>query len=106
MIMRAKLRGVDSIRTMSGSVTETSHPHRKFLKLAILAMEQARRGSEKASAQRRIDGIDGRLAEIEVESKILLQVCNDVSNIEIANTFALQKKDLSRQTKRGFTLKY
>ena len=106
MVIRTKLRGVDSIRTMSGSVTETTHPHRKFLKLAILAMEQARRGSEKASAQRRIDGIDGRLAEIEAESKVLLQVCNDVSNIDSHTISASQKKDLSRQTKRGFTLKY
>lgn len=106
MVVRAKLRGVDSIRTMSGSVTETSHPHRKFLKLAILAMEQARRGSEKASAQRRIDSIDGRLAEIEIESKVLLQVCNEVSNIDGINAPASHKKDLSRQTKGGFTLKY
>jgi hypothetical protein len=106
MIKKTKLKGMDSIRTMSGSVTETSHPHRKFLKLAILAMEQARRGKEKASAERRIDNIDNRLAEIEVESKILLQVCNDVSNVEIDNITATQKKDSSSQIKRGFTLKY
>jgi hypothetical protein len=91
---------------MSGSVTETSHPHRKFLKLAILAMEQARRSKEKASAKRRIEGIDGRLAEIDAESKILLQVCNDVSNVEIGNTPASPKSSSSSQAKRGFTLKY
>ena len=71
---RSKPRnGLNEIRTMSGFVTETDKPHRRFLKLAVLAMERARRGKERDSARQRIEDIDGRFAEIEAESGILLQ---------------------------------
>ena len=52
---------------MSELVTETSNPQRKYLKLAMLAMEKVRRGKERKSARRRIEGIDSRLVEIEAQ---------------------------------------
>lgn len=104
MIITGKPKGVSSIRSISGLVTETTHPHRKFLKLAILAMEEARRGKEKASAKRRIDDIDSRLLEIRKESASILQLCNDIVNTDTVST--AQKQGASCQTKGGFTLKY
>ena len=56
---------------MSDLLSETSNPQRKFLKLAMLAMEQSRRGKERTSARLRIEDIDSRLAEIEAESETL-----------------------------------
>lgn len=106
MRINNKPKGLDSVRTMSGLVTETTHPHRKFLKLAILAMEEARRGKEKASAQKRIDDIDSRLAEIRDESAGILQLCNNMVNVEADSMTAAQKQGASSQTKGGFTLKY
>jgi hypothetical protein len=53
---------------MSDLLSETSNPQRKYLKLAMLAMEKVRRGKERKSARLRIEDIDGRLAEIEAES--------------------------------------
>jgi hypothetical protein len=104
MNTKIKPRGLESIRSMSGMVTETTHPHRKFLKLAILAMEEARRGKERTNAQNRIENIDARMAEIRTESEGLLQVCNEIVNAR--NSPPPQKPDASRQAKRGFTLKY
>ncbi|MDO8369930.1 MAG: hypothetical protein Q7S71_04385 [Candidatus Nitrotoga sp.] len=106
MKKNAKPRGLESIRSISGLVTETTHPHRKFLKLAILAMEEARRSKEKTSSQRRIDNINDRLAEIKTETNGLLQVCNDIANTVTGDGLATQNHDSSNQTKRGFTLKY
>lgn len=102
--MSSKPKGLESIRSISGLVTETTHPHRKFLKLAILAMEEARRCKERTNAQSRIENIDDRLAEIRTESEGLLQVCNDIVNTRSGPVS--QKPDTSRQAKRGFTIKY
>ncbi|MDO8438230.1 MAG: hypothetical protein Q7S69_08775 [Nitrosomonadaceae bacterium] len=107
MIKSSKLKGLQCIRTMSGLVTELSHPHRKFLKLAMLTMEQARRGKEKTSAQNRIETIDARLAEIQTESKDLLQVCNTIEINKRSDAPASQKMASSaRQVKGEFRLKY
>ena len=62
------------IRTMSALLTETSNPQRKFMKLAMLAMERARRGKERESSRQRIADIDCRLSEIKDETEVLLQV--------------------------------
>lgn len=105
MIITSKPKGVSSIRSISGLVTETTHPHRKFLKLAILAMEEERRSKEKTSAQGRINNINVRLADIKTESEGLLQMCNEIVNAKSSDQ-ASQKQDASRQAKRGFTLKY
>jgi hypothetical protein len=91
---------------MSGLVTETSHPHRKFLKLAILAMEKARRGKERASAKHRIENIDGRLVEIEAETKDLLQMCNASGSSKLSEAPTFQKKASPRRVRGGFKLRY
>ena len=106
MIIGSQPKGLQAIRSMSGLVTETSHPHRKFLKLAILAMEQARRGKERASAQHRIENIDVRLAEIEAETKDLLQVCSAIEINKLSAVPASQKMATARQGKGEFKLKY
>lgn len=106
MIVGSKPKGLQSIRSMSDLVTETSNPQRKFLKLAILAMEKVRRGKERASAKHRTEGIDDRLAEIEAETKYLLQICNASESSKLSAVPALQKKAPSRQVKGGFKLKY
>jgi len=106
MIAGSKPKGLQAIRSMSGLVTETSHPHRKFLKLAILAMEQARRGKEKTSAKNRIETIDARLGEIEAETKYLLQVCSVIEVNKRSDAPVSQKMTTARQVKGEFKLKY
>jgi len=72
--MAVPRRGLRDVRTMSDLLTETSNPQRKYLKLAMLAMEEVRRGKERKSARDRIEDIDGRLAEIETQTGDLLEV--------------------------------
>ncbi len=99
-------RGLQDILTPSSLVTETSNPQRKFMKLAILAMEKVRRGKERAGAQYRIDDIDERMAEIETETKDLLQVCNAGGSSKLSETPTLEGKASPRRAKGGFTFKY
>jgi len=65
-------RGIQDIRTMSERISDADNPQRKYLALAMLALEKARRSKEKTSAHQRVTNIDRRIAEIEEEQVDLL----------------------------------
>ncbi len=65
-------RTVQDIRTMSERISETNNPQRKYLALAMLELEKARRGKERESSSQRVANIDRRLAEIETAQASLL----------------------------------
>jgi len=72
--LRSKPRkGLSDIRTMMDVVTGTHEPQRRFLRLAMLAREKVRRGTERDTARQRIEDIDARSANIDAESEILLR---------------------------------
>ena len=60
-------RGVQDIRTMSERISDADNPQRKYLALAMLELEKARRNKEKQSASQRVANIDQRLADITAE---------------------------------------
>mgnify|MGYP001562226247 CR=1 FL=1 len=106
MVIGSKPKGLQSIRSMSDLVTETSNPQRKFLKLAVLAMEKVRRGKERASAKQRVENIDGRLVEIEAETKDLLQLCNASGSSKLSDAPTSPKKASPRRVRGGIKLRY
>ena len=65
-------RGVQDIRTMTERISDADNPQRKYLALAMLELERARRNKEKQSASQRVANIDQRLADIEAEQSDLL----------------------------------
>ncbi len=65
-------RGLQDIRTMSERICEADNPQRKYLALAMLELERARRNKEKQSASQRVASIDQRLADITAEQADLL----------------------------------
>ena len=65
-------RGVQDIRTMSERISDADNPQRKYLALAMLELEKARRNKEKQSASQRVANIDQRLADITAEQTELL----------------------------------
>jgi hypothetical protein len=67
-------RGVQDIRTMTERISDTDNPQRKYLALAMLELERARRNKEKLSASQRVRNIDQRLADITAEQTELLAV--------------------------------
>lgn len=60
------MKGVQDIRTRSGSADEGAIPYKAYMKLSILEMEKFRRGREKQSALERVQRIDQRFQDIEV----------------------------------------
>ena len=60
-----KLKGLNSIQTMSGRANGAKAPYRNHFAMGVLAMEKSRRESERANAQNQIDAIDERLIEID-----------------------------------------
>ncbi len=65
-------RGVQDIRTMTERISDADNPQRKYLALAMLELERARRNKEKLSASQRVQNIDQRLADITAEQTELL----------------------------------
>jgi hypothetical protein len=61
--MPIPLRGLRTIRTLAGKVSQTVVPHRAHLQIACLEIEKTRRAAE----------LDARLREIEAEQARLLQ---------------------------------
>jgi len=59
------MRGVQDIRTLSGSVDEGTIPYKAYMKISILEMEKFRRGKERQSAMDRVHKIDQRFRDIE-----------------------------------------
>jgi hypothetical protein len=66
-------RGVQNIRTMSGRVDDKAIPYKAYMKLSMLEMEKYRRGIEKECAIEKVQKIDQRFQEIEVEKQQTLQ---------------------------------
>jgi hypothetical protein len=65
-------RGLQDIRTMSERISDANNPQRKYLALAMLELEHARRNREKESACQRLESINQRLFDITAEQTELL----------------------------------
>ncbi len=101
-------RGLNSIRTLSGSGDGIARPHKIFLKISCLEMERSRRGKEREAAGKRIDAIDERLQEIDAEKKALLHLLPpdaDSVGAPVAGRQTAQRTS-SPRGKRGSAFRY
>ncbi len=99
-------RGLQDIRTMSERTSDADNPQRKYLTLAMLELEKARRNKERQSASRRVDNIDRRLAEIERHQAGLLAA----AEAELADSLPAKgfgtTRALESESKEDFKLTY
>ncbi len=103
--MKSKpLRGLQDIHTMSERINQTDNPQRKYLTLAMLALEKARRNKERQSAGQRVASIDRRVAEIEQEQVVLLAA----AEAELAESLSADGSADHRDSKdqHDFNIKY
>jgi uncharacterized protein YhaN len=99
-------RGVQDIRTMTERISDVDNPQRKYLSLAMLELERARRNKEKLSATQRVQNIDQRLADIDAEQAELLAAAEaalEESALTKGRTPAVR---LDAPSAGGFTLTY
>jgi len=66
------MRGIQDIRTRSGNADAGALPYKSYMKLTILEMEKFRRGKERQSALERVQHIDQRFKDIEVERQEIM----------------------------------
>ena len=107
-IPKRNARGLQDIRTLSGSVDQKKVPHRAFMRITVLEMEKARRGKERDSALHRVENIEARFQEIEDEKEELLRVVGVKKDDQSDPAGASEEKaepDHSPAT-RGFKIRY
>lgn len=66
------IRGLQDVRTISGSIDDRSVPFRAYMKLSVLEMEKFRRGKERLSALAKLRDIDERFKDIDAEKREIL----------------------------------
>lgn len=99
-------RGIQDIRTMSERISDADNPQRKYLALAMLELEKARRNKEKRSANQRVASIDQRLADITAEQTKLLTAAEAELETSALAGQGGQAADSDSQSGCGFKLAY
>jgi hypothetical protein len=99
-------RGVQDIRTMSERISVVDNPQKKYLALAMLELERARRTKEKRSAGQRVANIDQRLADISAEQEELLAAAE--AELETEKPATRRRRAVKSKTKaeNGFKISY
>lgn len=107
-IAKRNVRGLQDIRTHSGTVDQKSVPHRAFMRITVLEMEKARRGKERDSALHRVKNIEARFQEIEDEKEELLRVVGVKKDDQSDPAGASEEKPEPEQgsAARGFKIRY
>jgi len=98
-----RMRAVQDIRTLSGARNHLTQPHRGYMRIACLELERFRRNKERESATSRVQQLDARFREIEVEQAAIQEMLNK----EKAAPGSSRLSSSSVETRKtGFRLKY
>ncbi len=104
--MPVPVRGLRTIRTMSGKVDHKSTPYRAYMQITCLEMEKARRLSERQSAEGRIQELDSRLREIEKEKAAMLQALGEPAPMEVRAWRAMAPGGAGSRRHAQFKVRY
>ena len=99
-------RGVQDIHTMSERISDADNPQRKYLTLAMLELEKARRNKDKQNAAQRVANIDQRISEITAEQTELLAIVESELETSAKTGQGGRTKDSSTRSGSGFNLAY
>lgn len=107
-VPKRHVRGLQDIRTLSGSVDQRSVPYQAYMRITVLEMEKARREKEKESAVHRVKNIDSRFREIEDEKDDLLRALGERGDSNSRDPSCTESKsELSEsQKERQFKIRY
>lgn len=82
------VRGMRSIRTLGSKADSNTTPYKAYMRLFTLELEKSRRQQERKSAAQRVQNIDTRFREIEVEEAELLAVAGACRAAPVGSTAA------------------
>jgi len=91
---------------MSERISDADNPQRKYLALAMLELERARRNKEKCSASQRVSSIDQRLADITAEQTELLAAAEAELETSAPDERGGPPADSDSKSGGGFKLAY
>lgn len=102
------IRGLQDIRTHMGNINQSFVPYKAFMRLSCLEMEKFRRGNERSSAMGRVNNIDARFADIDIEKKAILEALNNAKIVNLQeNPSESSRTNTSVQQKTGgFRFRY
>ena len=61
------------IKTLSGRVDRIANPYMAYMQITCLEMEKTRKGREREAALQRVQNLDARLGDIELQKASLLR---------------------------------
>ena len=102
-------RGLREIRINAGKQDQTYRPYRAYMQITCLEMEKSRRRSERRTSLQRINSLDARLQEIEVEKAALLRKLEKQKTGGDGKPAGVSIRDLThfrRGSAAGFRLRY
>ena len=99
-------RGLKDIQTLSARAEAGALAYRGYMQITCLEMEKVRRGSERASAARRIRQIDQRLEKIEQEKQLLLGAVASPGQRPAGRLPGIEVRPAARPSTRGFHIRY
>jgi hypothetical protein len=100
-------KGLATLRTRSGQVSDADNPHRKFLRVANLELRKSLCIRVREAAARRVAEMDEQLAEIEAMQAQLLRTADTVAQrtpTPVRRPHFLAYDETAKQD--CFTLKY
>jgi hypothetical protein len=89
---------------MTERISDVDNPQRKYLALAMLELEKARRLKEKQSAGQRVANINQRLADITAEQTELLTAAETA--LDTSDSERHGKANSDAQSGGGFKISY
>jgi hypothetical protein len=105
-VPKRTIRGLQDLRTHSGTVEQVASPYRAYMRISCLEMEKFRRGQERKSAMHRVENIDARFEEIEAEKAAILKMTDDTKTRQAIGAPRRETKTSTGHSKGGFKIRY
>ena len=105
-VPKRTIRGLQDLRTYSGTVEQVARPYRAYMRISCLEMEKLRRGQERKSAMHRVENIDARFEEIEAEKAALLTMIDDTKTSQTIGAPGRETKTSTGHSNDGFKIRY
>ena len=99
-------RTMRDIKTLSGRVDRIANPYMAYMQITCLEMEKARKGRERAAALQRVQNLDARLGEIELQKASLLRALAARTATPGFGDITSESRPACERTAGGLKLRY
>ena len=94
------------IKTLSGRVDRIANPYMAYMQITCLEMEKTRKGREREAALQRVQNLDARLGDIELQKASLLRALAERAATPGSGEMASESRPACGRTAGGLKLRY